>query len=96
MVSNDDRGQQVIEACQVGGIYIPEGTAVVGVDDDGILCGLTNPPLSSVALNMDRAGYGAAELLDKLMQGEVRSIANSSARSDFLDRAPFVMTLGTS
>ena len=55
MVSNDDRGQQVIEACQVGGIYIPEGIAVVGVDNDGILCGLTNPPLEN------RAAFQAIE-----------------------------------
>lgn len=69
MACNDDRGQQVIEACQVAGLHIPEEIAVIGVDNDEILCDLTNPLLSSVALSTERAGYEAAQLLDGLMQG---------------------------
>ena len=34
------------------------------------VCDLTEPPLSSVALNVEKGGYDAAELLDHLMSGE--------------------------
>ncbi len=67
MASNDDRGQQIIECCRIAGIYVPEQVAVIGVDNDVLLCDLSNPRLSSVAIDTRRAGYLAAERLDKLM-----------------------------
>ncbi len=69
---NDDRGRQVLEACQFAELRVPEDVAVLGVDDDEVFCGLANPPLSSVALNAETAGYRAAELLDGMMQGRLR------------------------
>jgi LacI family transcriptional regulator len=41
---------------------------VIGVDNDEVVCGLSDPPLSSVAVNFDRAGYEAATALDCLMK----------------------------
>lgn len=70
MACNDDRGQQVIEACHIANLRVPDDVAVIGVDNDFLVCNSTNPPLSSVPLNTFRAGYEAAELLDKLMNGE--------------------------
>jgi LacI family transcriptional regulator len=67
---NDDRGREVLEACYLAGATVPEEVAVLGVDDDEVFCGLSYPPLSSVALNAERAGYRAAELLDAMMAGE--------------------------
>jgi LacI family transcriptional regulator len=72
MTCNDIRGRQVIEACLEAGLRVPDDVAVVGVDEDRLLCELANPPMSSVVLNLDRAGYQAAELLDGLMAGRVR------------------------
>lgn len=72
MACNDDRGRQVLEACQAAGLRVPDDVAVVGMDDDELLCELAGPPLSSVALNAERAGYEAAELLDGLMSGRVK------------------------
>lgn len=70
MTCNDDRGQQVTEACSIASIRVPEEVAIVGVDNDEVICGLSNPPLSSIALNSERIGYEAAELLSRLMAGE--------------------------
>ena len=44
--------------------------AVLGIDNDPILCNFTLPPLSSIALNTSKAGYQAAKLLDALMAGK--------------------------
>jgi LacI family transcriptional regulator len=66
----DARGQQVLDACRRAGISVPEQIAVLGVDNDELLCDLSPPPLSSVAPNTHRAGWLAADLLAKLMAGE--------------------------
>jgi len=73
MACNDIRGRQVIEASILGGIAVPDEVSVVGVDDDQLLCELSNPPLSSVALNAEKSGYQAAELLDGLMARKERN-----------------------
>jgi LacI family transcriptional regulator len=69
MAANDDRATQVIEACKVAGIAVPSEIGIVGVDNDDVICGLSDPPLSSVAVNFDRAGYESAFALDGLMNG---------------------------
>ena len=50
---------------------VPDAVAVLGVDNDEVFCSLANPPLSSIALNAETAGYRAAELLDEMIQGRV-------------------------
>lgn len=64
---HDDRGLQILEACRIAGIAIPDQVAVVGVDNDEFLCNLAIPSLSSVDLNVERIGYEAAKLLDRMM-----------------------------
>lgn len=70
MACNDDRGQHVLEACKIAELTVPEEVAVIGVDNDTLICDLCDPPLSSIALNIEEAGYKTAELLDQLMNGE--------------------------
>lgn len=69
MACNDARGQHVLDACQRTNLAVPEDIAVVGVDDDAVLCNLCQPPLSSIVPNSQRVGYEAAALLDQLMSG---------------------------
>lgn len=70
LCSNDLRGQQVLDACRGTGMAVPEEVAVLGVDDDQLLCRLCDPPLSSIRPNSFALGYEAAALLDRLMRGE--------------------------
>jgi LacI family transcriptional regulator len=69
MACNDMRGQHVLDACQRLDRAVPEEIAVIGVDDDAVLCNLCHPPLSSVVPNAERVGFEAAALLDRLMSG---------------------------
>lgn len=69
MCCNDDRALQVVDACELAGLYVPDDVAVLGVDNDVLVCDLADPPISSIALNTDVAGYEAAGLLDELMRG---------------------------
>jgi LacI family transcriptional regulator len=70
MACNDARGHQVLNACRELGIAVPDEVAVLGVDNDDVVCDLCDPPLSSVVPNTQRIGYEAAVLLDKMMAGE--------------------------
>ena len=72
MACNDDRGRQVLDACRAGGVAVPLEVAVVGVDNDELLCELADPPLSSVVLNAETGGYRAAALLRQDDGGRVR------------------------
>ncbi len=70
MASEDRRARQVLQACQSADLHVPEDVAVLGVDNDEIMCDVTIPPLSSVDAGWHRMGYEAAELLDRLMDGD--------------------------
>jgi LacI family transcriptional regulator len=69
LACSDTRGQQVLAACRARGIRVPEEVAVIGVDNDQLLCDLADPPLSSVEPGTERVGFEAAALLDRMMQG---------------------------
>lgn len=67
----DVLGLRVLDVCRRAGIAVPEQVAVIGVDNDTLLCSLADPPLSSVAHDLDRIGYEAAALLERSMGGGV-------------------------
>jgi LacI family transcriptional regulator len=69
MACNDDCGRLVMETCKLLGLAVPDQVGVLGADDDEVVCGLTDPPMSSVDIDFERAGYDAAHALDRLMQG---------------------------
>lgn len=65
---HDIRGRQVLDACSIAEIKVPHQVAVLGVDNDELICETTTPPMSSVAVDTESAGYAAAEMLDALMR----------------------------
>lgn len=69
LACNDVRAQQVLNACREHGLRVPDEIAVMGVDNDDVLCALCEPPLSSIEPDTERLGYEAAELLDCMMKG---------------------------
>jgi LacI family transcriptional regulator, galactose operon repressor len=70
MTCNDIRGQQMLDTCYTAGVAVPDEVAVIGVNNDEVLCDLSNPTLSSVVPNTKRIGYEAAALLDRMMSGK--------------------------
>ncbi len=70
MTCADDCSQYIVEACTLANLNIPEAIAVIGVDNDEMICELSDPPLSSVSLDFAAAGYQAAELLERIISGQ--------------------------
>jgi LacI family transcriptional regulator len=70
MAAYDIRGREVLDVCRQVGVKVPDELAVIGVDNDELLCDLADPPLSSVIPDPRRTGYEAAQLLDAMMAGD--------------------------
>lgn len=70
MACNDVRGQHVIDACSKLNLSVPEQVAILGVDNDDLLCRVCSPPLSSVIPNASAVGFRAAEMLGQLIKGK--------------------------
>ena len=81
MACYDIGGRQVLDACRRAGMAVPDEVAVVGVDNDGLLCELSDPPLTSVR-GHPADGLCGGELLDRLMAG-----GSSGCRTDTADWA---------
>jgi LacI family transcriptional regulator len=64
---NDLWGVQICELCRQAGLRVPEDVAILGVDNDDLLCDLARPSLSSVMVPAAAVGHGAAALLDRLL-----------------------------
>lgn len=67
--ANDHLAEITLRACLAAGLRVPEDVALVGADNDEILCELAAVPISSVALPHEPLGAAAAVRLRELMQG---------------------------
>ena len=65
----DGRARHVVNLCADIGLRVPEDIAVLGVDNDPLLCESTVPPLSSIRTGGYRRGQTAAAMLDAMMHG---------------------------
>ena len=63
LAAMDVRGRQVIEACRSLGISVPREVAVLGVDNDELLCESTFPTMSSIKMGIEEAAFQGALLL---------------------------------
>ena len=63
-------GIEIIDACDDIGIAVPDEVAVLGGDDDDLLCEACRPPLSSIHVAAEQIGHDAARMLDQLMRGK--------------------------
>lgn len=69
MAADDFLGLQLLDACRLARIAVPEEVAVLGVDDETMVCEMACPPLTSIVPDNVRVGREAAALLDRLMHG---------------------------
>lgn len=65
---NDERAREVIDACNLAGLKIPEQIQVVGVDNETGICENVRPRLTSIDADFVGVGMRAAELLDQLIR----------------------------
>jgi LacI family transcriptional regulator len=66
---NDTTGLRATELAGALGLGVPESLAILGVDNEDILCELASPSLSSIMLDCEAIGFRAAAALDAILEG---------------------------
>ena len=80
---NDIRAFQLMKVCEAMEIRVPQDVAVLGVDNDTLLCTFTATPISSIDTNPHALGRRAGELLAELLADpstDARTILHPPAR----------------
>jgi LacI family transcriptional regulator len=72
LAAMDSRARQVIDLCTEAGLRVPQDVAVLGIDNDELLCAGSIPTLSSISRDTEACGFMAAQMLDRLMRRETR------------------------
>lgn len=71
MACYDFKAHEILTVCRQLAISVPEEIAVLGVDNDRLICEFADPPLSSIIPDTKRTGFEAAERLDRLMDKSI-------------------------
>jgi len=66
----DESAAMLMRVCHMLGIAVPEQVALIGTNNDPVICPYTEVPLSSIDMNWEEVGYQAAAQLDTLIQGK--------------------------
>ncbi len=83
----DPLALRLSEACLANGLRVPEDVALLGVNNDELICYLASPPLSSIRLPAEQLGFEAARLLDRwLTTGDRPDSARALPAADVVTR----------
>jgi len=64
---DDNQAQILMGACQACGLNVPLEVAIIGVDNDEVTCNLTVPSLSSIDMDIEKAGFEAAQMAERMV-----------------------------
>jgi len=67
---HDPLGRFLCGACRQMGFRVPEEVAVIGANNDELVCGLSYPMLSSVSIPWNTIGEAVGDALHSLLAGE--------------------------
>lgn len=67
MACDDNQASNLIDACNSIGMKMPGEVAIIGVDNDEIICNLNTPSLTSIHVDIENGGYRTAELIDRIV-----------------------------
>ena len=82
--ANDDRGYDVIEFCRANHLRVPEDIAVIGINNDTLVCENCHPRLSSIEPDFEQEGYLAAETLARMMSASPSPSPSTSTSTSTL------------
>ena len=68
MSCDDNQGNILLQACELCGINVPFDVAIIGVDNDEILCNMSNPSMSTINVDIERGGADAAAVAERMVK----------------------------
>lgn len=77
MAAFDERAIDILSACNEAKIQVPRQIAVIGVDNDELLCDFSDPPLSSILPDHVREGALAAEELNRMLKSRKQTTVST-------------------
>ncbi len=86
LACNDRAGLDVLQACQMLEFRVPDDVAVIGVDNDRLLCESSTVSLSSIDLRPANTGRAAAVQLGKMLEILDPSISPPSSVASYIIR----------
>jgi len=66
---NDDFGQILVNSCSLAKLKVPHEVAVLGIDNDELICNICYPNLSSIARNHEKTASTICSMLSDMMNG---------------------------
>ena len=66
--ANDTLARTTLDACRVARLNVPTDIAIIGCDDDNLVCSTATPQLSSIRMDIESTGFAAAKLLDRVLR----------------------------
>ena len=67
---DDSHALFISETCKISNIHIPEEISLLGVDNDDLICNISDPPISSIELEVERGGYSIGRLIHQQIKKE--------------------------
>ena len=64
---DDNQAEILLEACRGFGLNVPLDVAIIGVDNDEVTCNMTIPAITSVNMDIEKAGFEVAEMASKMV-----------------------------
>ncbi len=72
LLACDDRyALHISETCRINDIAVPDDIAILGVNNDELICNISTPSLSSILIDTENAGYAAGEALHEMLNGNL-------------------------
>jgi LacI family transcriptional regulator len=68
MACDDNQGNILLQACELCGIHVPFDVAIIGVDNDEILCNMSNPSMSTINVDIERGGAATAAMAERMVK----------------------------
>ena len=68
MSCDDNQGNILLQACELCCINVPFDVAIIGVDNDEILCNMSNPSMSTINVDIERGGADAAAVAERMVK----------------------------
>jgi len=68
MACDDNQGNILLQACEFCGLHVPFDVAIIGVDNDEILCNMSDPTMSTINVDIERGGSDTAAMVDRMVE----------------------------
>ena len=68
MACDDNQGNALLEACKSAGVKIPSELSLIGVDNDEVICTMSDPTLSSIQVDIELGGFETARMASRMLK----------------------------